>query len=126
MPLIQSSYTPPPFLKGGHVQTIAAKFYATQPIDFYRELRLDSTGQTLVAYDFIVGQPEKPTIVIFHGLEGSSKSHYAQAFARMAKHRNLPFVVVHFRSCGGVENTASVFYHSGDSAEISFVLNKIY
>lgn len=126
MPLIQSSYTPPPFLKGGHIQTIAAKFYATQPVDFYRELRLDSTGQTLVAYDFIARQSEYPMTVMFHGLEGSSKSHYAQAFARLAKQKNLPFVVAHFRSCGGVENTAPIFYHSGDSAEIGFVLNKIY
>ena len=126
MPLIQSHYTPPPFLKGGHMQTIAAKFYTTQLIEFRRELRLDSTGQTQVAYDFIDGDSQKPLIVLFHGLEGSSQSHYAQAFARFAKQHNLPFVVVHFRSCGGVENTAPVFYHSGDSAEIGFVLNKLH
>ncbi|MBQ9182562.1 MAG: alpha/beta fold hydrolase [Neisseriaceae bacterium] len=126
MPLIQSNYSAPPFLKGGHLQTIAAKFYTTQLIEFRRELRLDSTGQTQVAYDFIDGDSQKPLIVLFHGLEGSSQSHYAQAFARFAKQHNLPFVVVHFRSCGGVQNTAPVFYHSGDSAEIGFVLNKLY
>lgn len=126
MPLIRSSYIAPPFLKGGHMQTIAAKFYATQPINFRRELRLDSTGFTRVAYDFLDGLPEKPVIVLFHGLEGSSQSHYAQSFAREAARRTLPFVVAHFRSCGGVENTAPIFYHSGDSTEISFVLNKIY
>lgn len=126
MPLIQSHYTPPPFLKGGHMQTIVPKFIATQAIDFRRELRLDSTGKTFVAYDFIDGLPEYPLTVMFHGLEGSSQSHYAQAFARFAKQHNLPFVVVHFRSCGGVENTAPVFYHSGDSAEIGFVLNNLY
>ena len=126
MPLITSTYHAPSFLKGGHIQTISAKFYATQPVDFYRELRLDSTGKTLVAYDFIQGDATQPLTVLFHGLEGSSQSHYAQAFAREALRRNLPFVVVHFRSCGGVENTAPIFYHSGDSAEISFVLNKIY
>ena len=126
MPLIQSNYSAPPFLKGGHLQTIAAKFYTTQLIEFRRELRLDSTGQTQVAYDFIDGDSQKPLIVLFHGLEGSSQSHYAQAFARFAKQHNLPFVVVHFRSCGGVQNTAPVFYHSGDSAEIGFVLNNLY
>ena len=126
MPLIQSNYSAPPFLKGGHLQTIAAKFYTTQLIEFRRELRLDSTGQTQVAYDFIDGDSQKPLIVLFHGLEGSSQSHYAQAFARFAKQHNLPFVVVHFRSCGGVQNTAPVFYHSGDSAEIGFVLKKLY
>ncbi|MBR2251484.1 MAG: alpha/beta hydrolase, partial [Neisseriaceae bacterium] len=62
MPLIQSHYTPPPFLKGGHMQTIAAKFYTTQLIEFRRELRLDSTGQTQVAYDFIDGDSQKPLI----------------------------------------------------------------
>ena len=89
-------------------------------------MRLDSTGQTQVAYDFIDGDSQKPLIVLFHGLEGSSQSHYAQAFARFAKQHNLPFVVVHFRSCGGVQNTAPVFYHSGDSVEIGFVLNKLH
>lgn len=125
MPYIKTDYTAPIWLCSGHAQTIVPKFLRIPAVSFRRELRLDSTGKTNVAYDFIDGDSTYPLIVMFHGLEGSSKSHYAQAFARYVQRLNWRLVVPHFRSCGGVENTASHFYHSGDSEEISFVLNSL-
>ena len=125
MPYLKTDYKAPIWLRSGHAQTIVPKFLRIPAVSFRRELRLDSTGKTNVAYDFIDGDKTQPLVVMFHGLEGSSKSHYAQAFARYVQRLGWRLVVPHFRSCGGVENTAPFFYHSGDSAEISFILNSL-
>jgi predicted alpha/beta-fold hydrolase len=61
-------------------------------------------------------------LVLFHGLEGSSGSHYAMAFADFAAAHGLAFAVPHFRGCSGELNHAPRAYHSGDFAEIDWVL----
>jgi len=63
--------------------------------------------------------------VLFHGLEGSSASHYAQAFAHWAREHGWRFVVPHFRGCSGEINLAPRAYHSGDFEEIAWVLGRL-
>ena len=93
---------------------------------YRRELLPDSTGRTLVACDFAdAADPDAPLVVLFHGLEGSSRSHYAVELMRAVIEKGWNGVVVHFRSCGGVENTAPVFYHLGDTREIGFMLEML-
>jgi predicted alpha/beta-fold hydrolase len=58
--------------------------------------------------------PGAPLLVLFHGLEGSRSSHYAQAFASVARQRGWAFSVPHFRGCSGELNRAPRAYHSGD------------
>ena len=65
-----------------------------------------------------------PLLVLFHGLEGSSGSHYAQAFADVAGSRGWAFAVPHFRGCSGEMNLAPRAYHSGDFAEIDWMLKR--
>ena len=62
--------------------------------------------------------------MVFHGLEGSSSSHYAQAFADVARSRGWAFAVPHFRGCSGEINLAPRAYHSGDYAEIDWLLRR--
>jgi predicted alpha/beta-fold hydrolase len=64
-------------------------------------------------------------LVLFHGLEGSSASHYAQAFAGWAARARVQLVVPHFRGCSGELNLAPRAYHSGDHAEIDWILKQL-
>lgn len=113
----------PFFLRNGHADTLFAKALQSPPPSYRRELLPDSTGLTQIAYDFVdADDAAAPLLVLFHGLEGSSSSHYSVALMNAVKRRGWHGVVVHFRGCGGLTNTAPVFYHSGDSAEIGFVL----
>jgi predicted alpha/beta-fold hydrolase len=64
-------------------------------------------------------------LVLFHGLEGSSDSHYAQAFADWAAVHDLNFALPHFRGCSGELNHAPRAYHSGDHEEIDWVLKRL-
>ncbi|HSV84094.1 MAG TPA: alpha/beta hydrolase, partial [Ramlibacter sp.] len=66
-----------------------------------------------------------PLLILFHGLEGSSRSHYAEAFADFAAANGAAFVVPHFRGCSGEINLAPLAYHSGDHAEISWILARL-
>jgi hypothetical protein len=63
--------------------------------------------------------------VLFHGLEGCSGSHYAHALMDAAARRACRAVVVHFRGCGGSPNRLPRAYHSGDSAEIDWMLRRL-
>ena len=66
----------------------------------------------------------KPLLVVFHGLEGSSGSHYAQALAAAARARGWACAVPHFRGCSGELNHGPRAYHSGDFEEIDWILRR--
>ena len=121
------TYRPPVWLRGGHLQSIWPKLVRIGSPAYRRELLPDSLGATEVAYDFVDGKrPDAPLLMLFHGLEGSSTSHYARALMFAAQRHGWHGVVAHFRSCGEVENRAPVFYHSGDSAEVAHMLQLMH
>ena len=127
------SYTAPRWLPGGHAQTIwpalAARRVSGRPPRFLRE-RWDTPDGDFIDVDWLQAPPDAaprpttPLLVLFHGLEGSSASHYAQAFADHARQRGVRFAVAHFRGCSGEINRAPRAYHSGDHAEIDWVLRR--
>lgn len=66
----------------------------------------------------------RPLLVLFHGLEGTSRSQYAEAFADFAHAQGLDYAVAHFRGCSGELNLAPRAYHSGDFEEIDWILRR--
>jgi hypothetical protein len=64
-------------------------------------------------------------LVLFHGLEGSSHSHYSETFADFAAQRGWDYAVPHFRGCSGELNLAPRAYHSGDFEEIDWILARL-
>ncbi len=130
------AYRAPAWLPGGNLQTIWAALYARRvagaPIAYRRE-RWDTPDGDFVDADWLDPEPSgdagadasRPLLVLFHGLEGSSRSHYAEAFADVARERGLRFVVPHFRGCSGELNRAPRAYHSGDHEEIGWILARV-
>ena len=118
----------PPWLPGGHAQTIWPALLSRRAlagsVPFTRE-RWDTPDGDFVDLDFgPAGGPGAPLLVLFHGLEGSSTSHYAQAFACLARQRNWRFAVPHFRGCSGEMTLAPRAYHSGDHHELDWILKR--
>jgi predicted alpha/beta-fold hydrolase len=68
---------------------------------------------------------DAPLLAMFHGLEGSSSSHYAQAFTQATHKRGWHMAVPHFRGCSGEVNWAPRAYHSGDFEEVGWILSRI-
>ncbi len=139
------SYRAPAWLPGGNAQTIwaatrARRFEGTPPRwrrerwttpdgDFIDVDHLDAAGAPGgvpgdVPGDVPTARPPQH-LVLFHGLEGSSASQYAQAFAAVARARGWAYSVPHFRGCSGELNLAPRAYHSGDFEEIGWILERL-
>lgn len=127
-------YEAPSWLPGGHAQTIWPALFARRtrgPRPQYRRERWTAPDGDFVDVDFLApdaadaeGREPQPLLVLFHGLEGSSRSHYAEAFAEAARERGWGFAVPHFRGCSGEINRAPRAYHSGDHEEIAWLLGR--
>lgn len=127
------NYVAPHWLPGGNLQTIWPALFARRvfglPLQYRRE-RWSAPDQDFVDVDWLVGNGASPTgrtlLVLFHGLEGSSRSHYAEAFADFAQANGLAYAVPHFRGCSGELNLAPRAYHSGDYEEIAWILARFH
>jgi len=129
MPLVESTYRAPIWLPGAHLQTIAAARLVPQPRVEYRRERWDAPDGDFVDVDFALPEPADataPVLVLFHGLEGNSQSHYARAVMRATADRGWRGLVPHFRGCSGEPNRLPRAYHSGDSAEGDWILRRVH
>lgn len=120
----------PWWLPGGNLQTIWPALMARRyegPAPRYRRERWHTPDGDFVDLDFAegAGPGDGVLLVLFHGLEGSSRSHYAEAFAHWARSRGLAYVVPHFRGCSGEINLGPRAYHSGDHAEVDWILRRL-
>lgn len=133
-----AAYRAPRWLAGGHLQTIIPAIAARAPSVRYARERWDSCDSSgrpdndFVDVDWIAdrhGQPGwiegAPLVVMFHGLEGSSGSGYCRALMGALAARGWNGCVPHFRGCSGEINRLPRAYHSGDSAEIDWILRRI-
>ena len=119
-------YVAPAWLPGGHAQTIWPVVRKGAP-PAYRRSRWDTPDGDFIDVDWLA-MPEEagaPLVVLFHGLEGSSSSHYAAALMHALAARGWGGAVPHFRGCSGEPNRLPRAYHSGDSAEIDWALRRM-
>lgn len=127
------NYVAPWWLPGGQAQTIWPALFSRRthgPTPAYRRERWSTPDGDFIDVDFLAGGDghsavnvaKTPLLVVFHGLEGSSRSHYCQAFAEVAQQRGWACALPHFRGCSGELNHAPRAYHSGDHEEIAWIL----
>ena len=130
-------YPAPSWLPGGHAQTIYPLLIKSPPPP-YRRQRWQTPDDDFIDLDWSDPQPQcstpastksapnaTPLLVLFHGLEGSSASHYASSLMRATAAIGWSGVVVHFRGCSGEINRLPRAYHSGDSEEIDWILRHL-
>lgn len=131
-------YIAPRWLPGGQLQTIWPALYSRRvfgPRPRYRRERWDTPDGDFVDVDFLEHDSQspattatptgRPLLVVFHGLEGSSRSHYCEAFADWAREQGWACALPHFRGCSGEINRAPRAYHSGDHVEIGWMLQRL-
>ena len=139
-------YRAPGWLPGGNLQTIWAAL-AVRRVDgaplAYRRERWETPDGDFIDLDFSQTVPPevaaqnagagypvskaapRTLLVLFHGLEGSSRSHYAETFHDCARQSGMAFVLPHFRGCSGAINRLPRAYHSGDYEEIDWILKRL-
>src|SRR5688572_19282427 len=140
------SYQAPWWLPGGHAQTIYAKLIVRRTRVAYRRERWETPDGDFIDLDWLEEPPavvdrsrksrldkrrpsanadRAPLVVLFHGLEGSSRGNYALAMMAALRDRGMRGVVVHFRGCSGEPNRLARAYHSGDAPEIDWILRRL-
>lgn len=134
MKVVVQPYRAPWWLPGGHLQTIYAAALMPRLALSYRRERWDTPDGDFIDLDWVDSQdrgpstedPAKtPLVVLFHGLEGCSSSHYALALMQEIRARGWSGVVVHFRGCSGERNRLPRAYHSGDTTEVDWIVRRL-
>lgn len=122
-------FEPHPWLLNGHLQTIAGNFYprpAFSLVTTSETVEVDSfDGSRILCHCH--WQPEaqrskRLTVVLVHGLEGSSDSRYMRGIAARAFAAGMNVVRMNMRNCGGSEALTPTLYHSGRSADVGAVV----
>jgi predicted alpha/beta-fold hydrolase len=126
-------FVPHRFVRSGHAQTLLAGLKGKTSTRLNDELRGCEArtfevepGAQLLAH--CRWQPERrsaPTLVLVHGLEGSSRSHYMRGTARKAFAAGFNVVGVNLRNCGDTEHLTETLYHSGMSGDIRRVIEEL-
>lgn len=120
------SYRPPAWLPGAHLQTIYPALLLKPRLPPLRREIWTTPDDDIVAVDWLDSpDAHAPLLIHFHGLEGSSRSHYARALLRHLQQLGWAGAVVHFRGCGGLHNRQPRGYHAGDSHEIDWVIRRM-
>lgn len=117
-------YRAPAWLPGGHAQTIWPLLIKPRALPLRRE-RWETPDRDFIDVDHLDGPPDAPLLVLFHGLEGSARSHYARSVAAACRQQGWRLALPHFRGCSGELNRRPRAYHSGDSAEIDWILRRL-
>lgn len=129
MPMLTSDYRAPGWCPGSHLQTVVPARLAPRPKVKYRREIVETFDEDVVAWDWAVPEPASPVapvLVHFHGLEGASNSHYAEALMAACIERGWRGVVAHFRTCGGITNRKPRAYFAGDTTDNRWVLETVH
>jgi predicted alpha/beta-fold hydrolase len=119
------SYVSPPWLPGGHLQTLYPTLFLRGGSVDYRRERWELDDGDFLDVDWLDGPTDAPLVVLFHGLEGSSNSAYARSLMQVLQLHGWRGAAVNFRGCSGEPNRLPRAYFAGDSAEIESVLARI-
>lgn len=134
-------FRPRRFLRNGHLQTIVGNFltrHTSLPLPEDELVEVSSGGDLEVGAQItsqIASQvlchchwqpagvrATRPTVIIVHGLEGSSHSRYVIGNSDKLWQAGCNVVRMNMRNCGGTEQLTPTLYHSGLSNDVLVVM----
>ena len=121
-----SAFRPAWWCRNAHAQTLWPILARRKPQPQYCRERMILCDGDFVDLDWLGPQrKDLPITIIFHGLEGSSRSHYVRAIATLLVNHNIRACVMNFRGCGGEINHMARSYHGGETQDAAFVIENI-
>lgn len=122
-------YRPAWWVPGAHAQTLWGRLVRRRrplPLRVERWTTPDQDFLEVYRLDARAGAPaDTPHVVLLHGLEGGIHSHYAQGLLGEMHARGWSADLLIWRSCGSEPNRARRFYHSGETSDLVFALNRM-
>ncbi len=122
-----SPFRPAWWLPGSHLQTIGGRLlrkFDYGPLNRERVELPDGDFIDLHESPTDLGE-EAPTVLVLHGLEGSSRATYIWSMARELTRHALRTVRMNFRGCGDEINRLPRFYHAGDTSDLDAVVRSL-
>jgi predicted alpha/beta-fold hydrolase len=130
LPKWLTPFEPRRWLSNGHLQTIVGNYLPRPPfrVDGVAEtVEVDPTdGSRVLCHCHWQPSPvlaQRLTLVLVHGLEGSSNSRYIQGIAARAFDAGFNVIRMNMRNCGGTDSLTPTLYHSGLSGDVGAVVN---
>ena len=119
-----SFFRPSWWCRGAHFQTIFAHFLRPSPELSLRRERIETPDGDFLDVELLDEErSNSPWVVIFHGLEGSSRVSYVRSLMRYAQEMGWRSAAVNFRGCGFEPNRLKRSYHSGKTDDVDPVLD---
>ena len=121
VPAMEPDFVPRRLLRSGHAQTIVGNFLRrtnTLPEPEERLIPVDDGVSLLCHCHWQPTRQDRLTLILVHGLEGSSRSGYVLGTAARAWAMGWNVVRMNVRGCGGSEQYSSTLYHSGLSQDV--------
>ena len=118
-------YRPAWFVPGRHLRTLWGKFMRRCPRVPTEIEQWTTADDDILFVHRLHGQSGSPLLVLLHGLEGSPNSHYARGLLARARAQGWSAAAIVFRTCGGQMNNTRRFYHSGETSDLDFVIQRL-
>lgn len=117
------SFSPPLFQFNGHLQTIIPGLFRSVSVDNLIRERWETPDGDFIDVDWFKTESRK-LVIISHGLEGDSRRPYMTGMMKMLAASGYSVLCWNFRSCSGEINRKVIFYHSGATGDLDFVINR--
>lgn len=114
-----------PWCLNGHFHTIGRSLLAGVDDPYHQRIEIPTPDNDFLDLDVMKAPSYRPVVVLFHGLEGSSKRYYITELAQAFAGKEYTVVAVNFRGCSGRLNRRRRFYHSGETQDIATVFRWI-
>lgn len=121
MPILPSQFKPAWWLRDPHAQTLWPALLRRPLRVPTRRERITTPDGDFLDLDWCGDAADTPTVILLHGLTGSSRSSYIQGLQQALARRGWRSVAVNFRGCSGEPNLTSRCYHSGDTGDVDYL-----
>ena len=128
----RKSFRSHPVFSGAHAQTLGAyawprrrRLSSTVVNDEERLFQVDDGVQVLAQCRWQQNREGHSTVIIWHGMEGSTSSVYMWSTAEKAFRAGFNVIRVNYRNCGGSEHLTPTLYHGGMSADLRNVIDEL-
>ena len=123
-------FTPAALLRNPHVMTVFPGRWPRRALlaRVPSQSRLFTTEPHTQLLGFCHWQPHRTacqTVVLVHGLEGSSESHYMRGIASKAYRAGFNVIRMNQRTCGGTEHLTPTLYNSGLSQDYRAIVHEL-
>jgi predicted alpha/beta-fold hydrolase len=127
--LNSQDFVPHRVFRHGDTQTLAAYLWPLRPHDRTgdeeRFFQVESDSQILARCRWQSNRAERPTLLMWHGMEGSTASAYMVSTADKAFRAGFNIVRVNVRNCGGTEHLTPTLYHGGLTHDVRVVIEEL-